>query len=208
MNGASTPRTDQHPHVLFAILDWGMGHATRTWPLILAARRLGAEVTIASRGTAGPGSMPEWPNGTGAMTRRTPAPWSRVDKPGVTITYARGIATRCPHRPADAPLCRSIPRARWATAIASTRRDARVQRQLLRCVGRCPGCATCSSRTSSTCRCPALPGPGRAPWCGGTLSDSMRCGCRTRKTRPSRAPCPAVVGAHPVHRSAEPLPGR
>ena len=47
-----TTTSKNHPHVLFAILDWGLGHATRTWPLILAARQSGAQVTVASRGPA------------------------------------------------------------------------------------------------------------------------------------------------------------
>jgi len=93
MNGASTAPVNQHPHVLFAILDWGMGHATRTWPLIVTARRMGAKVTVASRGTAGAwldARMAEWDrhHDTEALP-----PWTRVDKPGVTMTYARGIAT-------------------------------------------------------------------------------------------------------------------
>jgi len=80
------------PHVLFAILDWGMGHATRTWPLIIAARRLGAEVTIATRGTAAKwvdARMAEWDEAHPDML----APWRRIDKPGVTIQYARGSGT-------------------------------------------------------------------------------------------------------------------
>lgn len=118
MNGASTAPVNQHPHVLFAILDWGMGHATRTWPLIVTARRLGARVTVASRGTAGAwldARMAEW-------DRRHDAedlpPWSRVDKPGVTITYARGIAT-LPLIALQMPrFVRSIARERaWTTAF-------------------------------------------------------------------------------------------
>lgn len=118
MNGASTAPVNQHPHVLFAILDWGMGHATRTWPLIVTARRMGARVTVASRGTAGAwldARMAEW-------DRRHDAedlpPWSRVDKPGVTITYARGIAT-LPLIALQMPrFVRSIARERaWTTAF-------------------------------------------------------------------------------------------
>lgn len=91
MSGGTKPES-QRPHVLFAILDWGMGHATRTWPLIVTARELGAEVTIASRGTAAKwldARMAEW-------DQRHPqawAPWRRIDKPGVTITYAKGWGT-------------------------------------------------------------------------------------------------------------------
>lgn len=90
MKGEST---SDRPHVLFAILDWGMGHATRTWPLIAAARRMGARVTVASRGTAGAwldARMAEWDT-----LHATPdlVAWRRVEKPGVTIRYARGIGT-------------------------------------------------------------------------------------------------------------------
>jgi len=93
MSGASTSDRPPAPHVLFAILDWGMGHATRTWPLIVSARRLGARVTIASRGTAGAwldARMAEWDR---LHPDSTLAPWSRVEKPGVTIRYARGVGT-------------------------------------------------------------------------------------------------------------------
>ena len=92
MIGGVTPRTDR-PHILFAILDWGIGHATRTWPLIVLARQMGAEVTIATRGTAAAwidARMADWD------ARKVPdsAPWRRIDKPGVAITYGRGKATR------------------------------------------------------------------------------------------------------------------
>lgn len=40
------------PVVLFALLDWGMGHATRTAPLIQHALDSGWEVHVASKGTA------------------------------------------------------------------------------------------------------------------------------------------------------------
>ena len=91
MNGDTAQ--DSPPHVLFAILDWGLGHATRTWPLIVAARSMGARVTVASRGSAGrwlDARMEEWD-----ATSDTPAlsPWCRVEKPGVTIRYANGRAT-------------------------------------------------------------------------------------------------------------------
>lgn len=39
--------------ILFAVLDWGLGHATRSMPLILAAQALGAEPIVASAGNAG-----------------------------------------------------------------------------------------------------------------------------------------------------------
>ena len=97
MSGATTPSQlpsdASAPHVLFTILDWGMGHATRTWPLIVAARNAGARVTVASRGTAGAwldARMMDWDkrNGDGS------APvWQRVEKPGVTIRYAKGRST-------------------------------------------------------------------------------------------------------------------
>ena len=40
------------PQLLVTVLDWGMGHATRTWPLIEHARGAGWRVHIASKGTA------------------------------------------------------------------------------------------------------------------------------------------------------------
>lgn len=119
MNGAPTAHPQQHPHVLFAILDWGMGHATRTWPLIATARRLGARVTVASRGTAGAwldARMAEWDRRHD--TEGLP-PWTRVDKPGVTIVYARGLAT-LPRIALQIPrFVRSIARERsWTTEFA------------------------------------------------------------------------------------------
>jgi UDP:flavonoid glycosyltransferase YjiC (YdhE family) len=48
MNGNEMNR----PRVLFAILDWGMGHASRSAPLIAHALRQNWEVHIASKGTA------------------------------------------------------------------------------------------------------------------------------------------------------------
>ena len=91
MNGATAQ--DSFPHVLFAILDWGLGHATRTWPLIVAARKMGARVTVASRGSAGrwlDARMAEWEASTDTHGL---SPWCRVEKPGVTVRYARGWAT-------------------------------------------------------------------------------------------------------------------
>ena len=40
------------PQLLVTVLDWGMGHATRTWPLIEHALGAGWRVHIASKGTA------------------------------------------------------------------------------------------------------------------------------------------------------------
>jgi len=48
MDAAQSPT----PVVLFALLDWGMGHATRTAPLIQHALDSGWEVHAASKGTA------------------------------------------------------------------------------------------------------------------------------------------------------------
>ncbi len=91
MNGATAQV--HPPHVLFAILDWGLGHATRTWPLIVAARRSGARVTVACRGTAGRWldlRMSEWDAATDTTALQA---WQRVEKPGVTIHYAKGVGT-------------------------------------------------------------------------------------------------------------------
>ena len=93
MCGDITQNPKDTPIVLFAILDWGLGHATRTWPLIVAARLLGAKVIVASRGTAGAwldARMAEWDR---CQAHAGLAPWSRVEKPGVTIRYAHGIGT-------------------------------------------------------------------------------------------------------------------
>ena len=40
------------PQLLVTVLDWGMGHATRTWPLIEHAVEEGWHVHVASKGTA------------------------------------------------------------------------------------------------------------------------------------------------------------
>ena len=93
MSGVPTPTETSTPHVLFAILDWGMGHATRTWPLIVAARSSGARITVASRGTAGAwldARMAEWDQ---ANENASTPPWKRVEKPGVTIRYGKGRST-------------------------------------------------------------------------------------------------------------------
>ena len=82
MAGA-TQSSEQNPfHVLFAILDWGLGHATRTWPLIEAARAEGAKVTVASSGHAG-----AWLDQR--MAHWTPEFAQRVDKPNLTMRYSR-----------------------------------------------------------------------------------------------------------------------
>ena len=108
------------PHVLFAVLDWGLGHATRTWPLIVSARKLGARVTIASRGVAGQwldARMADWDRADGGSER---PPWHRVEKPGVTIRYGRGWST-LPRIALQMPgFIRSIARERrWTTAYAA-----------------------------------------------------------------------------------------
>ncbi|MGB1075810.1 MAG: glycosyltransferase [Flavobacteriales bacterium] len=63
--------------VLFAVLDWGLGHATRTTPLIRAALQSGHEVHVASRGTALCWLQSQW---TSEVTFHT--------KPGRTIQYS------------------------------------------------------------------------------------------------------------------------
>ena len=80
------------PRILFAILDWGIGHATRTTPLIEAAAASGAEVFVASRGTAA-----AWLRS--ALGGRPSITF--LEKPGTPITYARRgtllrIATQMP----------------------------------------------------------------------------------------------------------------
>ena len=39
------------PQLLVTVLDWGMGHATRTWPLIEHALGAGWRVHVAAKGT-------------------------------------------------------------------------------------------------------------------------------------------------------------
>ena len=121
MSRARALSHDKQPHVLFAILDWGLGHATRTWPLMVAARRLGARVTIASRGAAGrwlDARMAEWDerHAGDAWPR-----WDRVEKPGTTIRYAKGIGT-LPRIALQMPaFIRSIgEERRWTTGHAMT----------------------------------------------------------------------------------------
>lgn len=120
MTGAPTAEHEMQPHVLFAILDWGLGHATRTWPLIVAARNLGARVTIASRGAAGQwldARMAEWDRANGVEGQPQ---WNRVEKPGVTIRYGRGWST-LPRIALQMPgFIRSIAHERrWTTAYAA-----------------------------------------------------------------------------------------
>lgn len=118
MRGDTIQNPTDTPNVLFAILDWGLGHATRTWPLIVAARRLGAKVTVASRGTAGAwldGRMAEWDR---CHADSSLAPWSRVEKPGVTIRYAHGIGTLTRIAMQMPRFVRSISRERrWASTF-------------------------------------------------------------------------------------------
>jgi hypothetical protein len=95
MAGATQSRTENCPHVLFAVLDWGLGHATRTWPMILSARQSGARVTVASSGASAAWlqsrmtKMVEEENKAGADQ----GPWSCIEKPGAVITYANGPGT-------------------------------------------------------------------------------------------------------------------
>jgi len=44
--------SDRRPHILFTVLDWGLGHATRSIPLIRALIRNGARVTLAGEGSS------------------------------------------------------------------------------------------------------------------------------------------------------------
>ena len=80
-------------HILFAVLDWGLGHATRTWPLILAARQSGAQVTVASRGAAAvwlQHRMTEQVKRERVEGVEQGPPWVCLEKPGVHIRYAKG----------------------------------------------------------------------------------------------------------------------
>ena len=67
------------PVVLFALLDWGMGHATRTAPLIQFAADQGWAVHVATKGTAL----------AFLRTQFSPEAISFHTKPGPDITYAK-----------------------------------------------------------------------------------------------------------------------
>jgi len=67
------------PVVLFALLDWGMGHATRTAPLIQFAVDQGWAVHVATKGTAL----------AFLRTQFSPEAISFHTKPGPDITYAK-----------------------------------------------------------------------------------------------------------------------
>lgn len=73
------PGNARPPVVLFAVLDWGMGHATRTAPLIQSAIEAGWVVHVASKGTA-------------LAFLKSQFKAARLqfhEKPGPDITYAR-----------------------------------------------------------------------------------------------------------------------
>lgn len=44
--------SERRPHILFTVLDWGLGHATRSIPLISEILRRGARVTLAGEGAS------------------------------------------------------------------------------------------------------------------------------------------------------------
>jgi len=44
--------SERRPHILFTVLDWGLGHATRSIPLIRELLRRGARVTLAGEGSS------------------------------------------------------------------------------------------------------------------------------------------------------------
>jgi hypothetical protein len=67
------------PVVLFALLDWGMGHATRTAPLIEHAVQHGWEVHVGTKGTALAFLKNQFAD----------RPITFHEKPGPDITYAR-----------------------------------------------------------------------------------------------------------------------
>ena len=92
----SEERTATKRHVLFAVLDWGLGHATRTWPLVVAARKSGIEVTVASRGAAAAwlqNKMHELQEEERLTGAGPGTPWECLEKPGTNIRYAKGNLT-------------------------------------------------------------------------------------------------------------------
>ena len=74
------PETHPRPSLLVAVLDWGMGHATRTLPLIEHARDQGWHVHVASKGYA-----LEWLSGRLRGVEHV----TLHHKPGPEISYAK-----------------------------------------------------------------------------------------------------------------------
>ena len=87
------------PPLLFAILDWGMGHAADLAAHRLG-RRLGARVTIAS---GAPPGLAGCPDGRVGSIPKAGAAWSRVEKPGSPSATPKASGP-CPHRSPDARL--------------------------------------------------------------------------------------------------------
>ena len=65
------------PKILFAVLDWGLGHASRSAPLIQHLADAGAEVFIASSGNAGAWLKTNFPQ------------LNQLNKPGIDIAYSK-----------------------------------------------------------------------------------------------------------------------
>ena len=78
------------PHLLFAILDWGMGHATRSAPLIAHALDQNWTVHIASRGTALVFLRSQF-DGTDAVFHTKPGPEIQYAKHGNLIKIAAQV---------------------------------------------------------------------------------------------------------------------
>ena len=72
-------RKSSRPAVLFALLDWGMGHATRTSPLIQHAIDRGWDVHVGTKGTALAFLKSQFEG----------QPITFHDKPGPDITYSK-----------------------------------------------------------------------------------------------------------------------
>ncbi|MDX1409776.1 MAG: glycosyltransferase family protein, partial [Saprospiraceae bacterium] len=70
-----------HKHILFAVLNWGLGHATRSIPVIRACLQEGHTVTLASDGFP-----------LKFLRREFPA-LSAVELPGYDISYDPGAMT-------------------------------------------------------------------------------------------------------------------
>ena len=153
-----TTTSKNHPHVLFAILDWGLGHATRTWPLILAARQSGAQVTVASRGPAA-----EWLQSrmNAVMAEEAPAgqlpkPWICLPKPGTHIQYAPGRWTSIKIAGQLPSFLRSISaEKRWLSAQLATGSITHVVSD--NCYGACPARLGVSSALMTHQIAPPIP---------------------------------------------------
>ena len=152
MSGASTFDRPPAPHVLFAILDWGMGHATRTWPSSSPPRQLGARVTIATRGTAAVWIEAAWRNGTTNTRKLRRAAAHR--QAGVTIGMAQDATPVRIAAPVPGYLVATSRERRWVRQAIHNGGITHVfSDNCYGCTSAASGVSAFSSPTSSGCRC-------------------------------------------------------